>query len=322
MSNIPDIAIGAEVQIKVQGEIVNATYSGWSDKYQLAIVDYNGTRLYRKLQNGNGAPRSTTGNSRKNAAPLKQSRFGINTRFEFIEQVVDMVITGESKSVIITGDGGLGKTHTVMDRIKASGLVASELLEDAQDDDEEGERTSSTSVGDYAVVKGFITSRALYEFLYENRDRMIIFDDCDSVWEVPTSVSILKAALDSYDTRTISWMTAIADPDIPRQFEFRGRIIFVSNLHLGELDQAVLSRCLYVDVSMTSDEKIQRIRHIAPKIRRDMPTAHKDEVIALLDRCKDDIGDLNIRTFMKVCEIRHRGTENWQDLAEYVITAF
>jgi len=320
--NTPDLNIGDPVTVKVQGEIVNATYQGWSDKYQMAIVDHNGTRLYRKLQNGNGASRPTTGNNRKSTIATRPSRFGINTRFEFIEQVVDMVISGESKSVIVTGDGGLGKTHTVMDRIKSSGLVASEILEDAGEDDEEGERTSGMSVGDYAVVKGFITSRALYEFLYENRDRLIIFDDCDSVWEVPTSVSILKAALDSYETRTISWMTAIADPDIPRQFEFRGRIIFVSNLHLGELDQAVLSRCLYVDVSMSPEEKIERIRYIAPSIRRDMTTSQKDEVIALLDRCKEDIGDLNIRTFLKVCEIRHRGSENWQDLAEYVITAF
>lgn len=316
MSKQPDLAIGSSVTVKVQGEIVTASYQGWSDKYNMAIVDYNGQRMYRKLQ-GNVGPRKAA-----SSISIKPSRFDINTRFEFIEEVVDMVIAGESKSVIITGDGGLGKTHTVMDRVRNAGLVASEPIENAQEDDEEGERTSGISVGDYFIVKGFITSRALYELLYENRDRIVIFDDCDSIWEAPTSVSILKAALDSYDTRTISWMTALADPDIPRQFEFRGRIIFVSNMHLGELDQAVLSRCLYVDVSMTPEEKIERIRYISPKIRKDMPIAAKQEVIDLLDECKDNIGDLNIRTFLKVCEIRSRGSENWADLAEYVITAF
>jgi hypothetical protein len=309
--SIPDIQIGSPVTVKVQGEVVNATYQGWSDKYSLAIVEVNGQRLYRKLQN---SPTS----SKQTVVP-KKSRFDINTRFDFIEQVVDMVVSGESKSVIITGDGGLGKTHTVMDRLTSQGLECADVVLDS--DDEEDDGTTRRGAGDYVVIKGFVTSRALYDLLYENRDRLIVFDDCDSVWEVPTSVSLLKAALDSYDKRTISWLTATS-PDIPRSFEFTGRVIFVSNLHLGELDQAVLSRCLYVDVSMTTEEKIERIRHVAPRVRPDMTKDAKDEVIELLDSVRDQIGDLNIRTFLKACEIRNRNSANWRDLVEYVVTAF
>lgn len=311
MSTQPDLNIGSPVTVKVQGEIVTATYQGWSEKYNLAIVDVDGQRMYRKLQGG------TTSRRPSNVIPMKKSRFDINTRFNFIEEVVDMVVSGESKSVIITGDGGLGKTHTVMDRLKSRGLKEAEITGIEGDDAE-----ITRGAGDFVVVKGFITSRALYELLYENHDRLIIFDDCDSVWEVPTSVSLLKAALDSYDTRTLSWLTAMSNPAIPRQFEFTGRIIFVSNFQLGELDQAVLSRCLYVDVSMTSEEKIERIRFIAPRVRTDMTAAAKGEVIELLSEVRDQIGDLNIRTFLKACEIRHRGAANWRDLAEYVVTAF
>lgn len=311
MSTQPDLSIGSPVTVKVQGEIVTATYQGWSDKYNLAIVDVDGQRMYRKLQS-DASPRRAANNT-----PIKKSRFDINTRFNFIEEVVDMVIAGESKSVIITGDGGLGKTHTVMDCLKSRGLQEAELGGLETNDAE-----ITRGAGDFVVVKGFITSRALYELLYENHDRLIIFDDCDSVWDVPTSVSLLKAALDSYDTRTLSWLTALANPEIPRQFEFTGRIVFVSNLQLGELDQAVLSRCLYVDVSMTPEEKIERIRYIAPRVRPDMSAAAKSEVIDLLSEVRDQIGDLNIRTFLKACEIRHRGAANWRDLAEYVVTAF
>lgn len=312
MSTQPDISIGSPVTVKVQGEIVTATYQGWTEKYNMAIVEFNGQRMYRKLQNGAAVSRRPS-----NIIPMKKSRFDINTRFNFIEEVVDMVVSGESKSVIITGDGGLGKTHTVMDRLKSSGLKEAEIT-----GVEGNEAEITRGAGDYVVVKGFITSRALYELLYENHDRLIIFDDCDSVWEVPTSVSLLKAALDSYETRILSWLTALTSSATPRQFEFTGRIIFVSNFQLAELDQAVLSRCLYVDVSMTSEEKIERIRYIAPKVRTDMSAAAKREVIDLLSEVRDQIGDLNIRTFLKACEIRHRGAANWRDLAEYVITAF
>lgn len=44
----------------------------------------------------------------------------------------------------------------------------------------------------------------LYMALFINRDKLIVFDDCDSVFGNIDSVNILKAALDSYDTRMVS----------------------------------------------------------------------------------------------------------------------
>jgi len=73
---------------------------------------------------------------------------------------------------------------------------------------------------------------------------------------------------------------------------------------------------------MTTEEKIERIRHVAPRVRPDMTKDAKDEVIELLDSVRDQIGDLNIRTFLKACEIRNRNSANWRDLVEYVVTAF
>lgn len=299
---------GQTVTVKVNGEMVEAQYAGWSDAYNMAIVMHNGKRLYRKIQ-------TTTGARVHNPPPVKQSRFDVNQRFDFIEQVTDMVVSGESNSVIITGSGGLGKTFTVMACLTASGL---DEVYASEEDDEEG-----IMRGDYEVVKGFVTPKALYRLLYNNRERLILFDDCDAVWDNATTVSLLKAALDSYETRKISWFSESKsdDDDLPQQFEFKGKIIFVSNLALTDLDQAVLSRCLYVDVSMTAAEKVQRIKTLMPKIRDDMTAAMKKECIELLEEHADSIGDLNIRTFLKVCEIRHKDTANWRDLAEYVITA-
>ena len=38
---------GQPVKITFQGSVVTARYIEWSDKYNLAIVDYNGRRLHR-----------------------------------------------------------------------------------------------------------------------------------------------------------------------------------------------------------------------------------------------------------------------------------
>lgn len=309
---------GQTVTVKVNGEPVQAEYVEMSEVYPgLAVVLVNGKRLYRKIQ-------GTAGARVHNAPPVKQSRFDVNQRFDFIEQVTNMVVEGESNSVIITGSGGLGKTFTVMACLKTAGFeeVSGSQREDGEDDTGGEEEKESVS-GDYEVVKGYVTPKALYRLLFNNRERLVIFDDCDSVWDNPTTVSLLKAALDSYETRKISWFSESKsdEDDLPQQFEFKGKIIFVSNLQLTDLDQSVLSRCLYVDVSMTAQEKVARIKTLAPKIRPDMTMKLKHECIELLEEHAEAIGDLNIRTFLKVCEIRHKDTANWRDLAEYVITA-
>jgi hypothetical protein len=290
---------GDVVQVKIDKEIVQAVYRGWHTEYNMAIVEYKGQRRYRKIYEGGSTGRSAQ------AVPMKPSKFSITQRFEFISELVRMVIGGTSKSVIITGSGGLGKTHTVMHELKEAGF---------QNTDEEQ---------DFEMVKGFATAKSLYRLLYNNKDRLVIFDDCDSVWDNPTAVSLLKAALDSYETRTLSWLSEIRgdEDDLPQQFEFTGQIIFVSNLRLSELDQAVLSRCLYVDVSMTPAEKIQRIESIIKDVLPEMSMVWKKESLDLLKEFADTIGDLNIRTFLKVCEIRNRDSANWRDVAEYVITA-
>jgi hypothetical protein len=51
------------------------------------------------------------------AEPI-QSEFSINQRFEFLEKFTNMVLDGVTASVIITGEGGLGKTHTVNECFK------------------------------------------------------------------------------------------------------------------------------------------------------------------------------------------------------------
>lgn len=39
--------------------------------------------------------------------------FNINERFDFLQDLTSMVVCGVTPSLIVTGEGGLGKTHTV-----------------------------------------------------------------------------------------------------------------------------------------------------------------------------------------------------------------
>ena len=48
----PKLNQGDPVVVKINGVPVKATYLAWSEKYNLAVVDVGGKKLYRKLFTG------------------------------------------------------------------------------------------------------------------------------------------------------------------------------------------------------------------------------------------------------------------------------
>ena len=128
-------------------------------------------------------------------------------------------------------------------------------------------------------------------------------------------------ALDSYSRRIISWRADIRDEDLPTSFEFKGRVVFISNLSSSQIDQAIITRSMAVDLSMTTQQKIDRMRHILES-GEFMPEAlkeHKVDAIALIERLKDSVKELSLRTLIQVTKIRANAGSNWANLAEYTI---
>ena len=233
----------------------------------------------------------------------KQSEFSITARFQFLEKFTNMVLDGITKSIIITGEGGLGKTYTVLEQLKNRNLVEDE---------------------DYVIVKGYSTPKALYATLYENRHGLIVFDDCDSVLKDPNSLNILKGALDSYDTRKVSWLSkGFIDDDLPSSFEFNGQIIFISNMTSVKLDGAVKSRSMVIDVSMTLEDKIDRMRDILPNVLPEFGMGLKEEVLDYLADHAAEAKEFNMRTLIKCIKVRvaYGEADTWKDAVKYLLTS-
>ena len=247
---------------------------------------------------------------------VQNERFGINTRFEFVEKLVNMVASGVQPSAVITGEGGLGKTYTVRKTLEDAGLEdMTALLNEAEDGD--------VIENAYITIKGFSTAKGLYRTLYENNGKIILFDDCDSILKDPVALNILKGALDSYDRRYISWNAEMKESDdLPRSFEFTGSIIFISNMDQDKIDQAVRSRSMMIDLSMTDEQKIDRMEHIAlsgdflPQYEAEIKT----DALNLLREIKDEVKEISLRTLIAVAKIRASNTD-WKDLATYMLTA-
>ena len=252
-------------------------------------------------------------------APVEDNRaieFPINQRFEFVEKIVSMIANRVSPSVVITGEGGLGKTHTVMEALERSGLRnVTDLIADVDIG------TVDTDETMFVVIKGFSTAKGLFKLLYENRNSTIVFDDCDSILKDPDALNLLKGALDSYDTRYISWNTSFSDDSLPRMFQFTGGVIFISNLTQDKINQAIRSRSMCIDLSMTVDQKIDRMEHIMkqPSFLSSVPTVQKIEAFEFLRANRNEAREISLRTLITVSKIRQANDSDWEQLAKYML---
>jgi hypothetical protein len=174
----------------------------------------------------------------------------------------------------------------------------------------------------FTQVKGYSTAKGLYRTLFENNNSIVVFDDCDAVLKDPVALNILKGALDSYGKRIISWNADMRDDDLPRSFEFKGRVIFISNLDQDKIDQAIRSRSMMIDLTMNVDQKLERMEFIS-KLEEFLPEYDakvKTDALALIREIKNEVKEISLRTLIAVAKVRASNKE-WKDLATYMLTA-
>ena len=249
-------------------------------------------------------------------ATEKQNRYGINERFSFVEKLVTMVANNIQPSAVITGEGGLGKTYTVTKTLEANGYKDISDLADFQVGSVINTRKCFT------MIKGFSTAKGLYRTLFENQKSVIVFDDCDAVLKDPVALNLLKGALDSYGKRIISWNADMRDDDLPRSFNFEGRVIFISNMDQDRIDQAIRSRSMMIDLSMTLDQKIDRMEHIAKSAEflPEYDSVVKADALGLIRDIKTEAKEISLRTLISVAKIR-ASNKDWKEMATYMLTA-
>ena len=249
-------------------------------------------------------------------ATEKQNRYGINERFSFVEKLVNMVANNIQPSAIITGEGGLGKTYTVTKTLESNGYKDISDLADF----EVGAVINTRKC--FTMVKGFSTAKGLYRTLFENNRSIIVFDDCDAVLKDPVALNLLKGALDSYGKRIISWNADMRDDDLPRSFNFEGRVIFISNMDQDRIDQAIRSRSMMIDLSMSAEQKIDRMEFIAnsDEFMPEFDATHKQDALKLIRELANEAKEISLRTLISVTKIRS-ANKDWKEMATYLLTA-
>lgn len=233
----------------------------------------------------------------------------INRSFEIIEKMTRGAIKGVVRGLIVSGPAGIGKSWTVEE------TLSSNMKED-----------------DFEVVKGASTPIALYQILYRNRSKgnVIVFDDCDNILFDDVSLNLLKAVLDTSEKRFVSWNAesrVLAESDIPNKFEFRGSVIFLTNLNFDKTNakrlqphlEALKSRCYYVDLGVSNQSdmllRIESIVEGGMLADYDLGEEGEAEVLQFIRDNLAGLREISLRTVVKVAGLRSATPTEWKDMA-------
>ena len=241
-------------------------------------------------------------------------------RFDMLEDMTRATKKGDVRAMIVSGPPGVGKSHGV-EKV----LGKHQLL------DTIGERAPK-----YEVVKGAMSAIGLYckLFNYADKDNVLVFDDCDSVFSDELSLNILKAALDSKKSRRICWNTdsfKLRNGGVPDSFEFKGSAIFITNIKFDNVKskkmrdhlEALESRCHYIDLTIdTEREKMLRIKQI---VGDGMLNEYKfteelvEDIVDFIDINKKRLRELSLRSVLKVADLAKAFPLKWEAVAENTV---
>ena len=242
----------------------------------------------------------------------------LRERFDMLKDMTKAVRKGDVRAMIVSGPPGVGKSHGVEEVLERYEMM---------------QKLGATKT--HEVIKGAMSPIGLYCKLYKMADKgkVVVFDDCDGIFQDELSLNILKAALDSKKERYIHWNTdsfKLRNEGVPDRFKFEASAIFITNLKFdkvkGKLREhlsALESRCHYMDLTIdTERDKILRIKQI---VSDGMLNDYKfdeemvEEIVDYVDINKTRLRELSLRTVLKIADLAKAFPDRWEAMAENTV---
>ena len=197
------------------------------------------------------------------------------------KDLYDMVeVLVKSKNIhglIVYGSAGLGKTFNVIYKLEKM--------------KEEGHNI------EYELITGHITALQLYQLLYQNKEKIVVIDDIADIFKDDTAKGILLSALWGVNNkRIIRYYSTSSKLKAPSLFEFKGKIIFITNELKGF--KALKSRCFKFNLEFDNDTILKIMYELAKK---------KNVDFEVVDFIKEEVDKnksikLNLRIFEQAKE--------------------
>jgi hypothetical protein len=243
-------------------------------------------------------------------------RMTYEEQLESLRTGMKLLMSNATNALFLGGRGGTGKTQTVEDMLHAAGL---------------------SDGNGYYKVTGSATPPGIYRVLFTHKTDVLLFDDSDGALADQDGRNLFKTASDTKKKRKISWEKGgknYVDPDdfdeeaddgtLPRNFEFTGKIIFISNLPLNKLDPdgALRTRGYVISIDPTNDEIHDFMKKIANKIPLDvdhpLSEAERLEVVDVLKARKMGEKTANLRSLVRGLNTRAGVEKQGGSQAEWI----
>lgn len=232
---------------------------------------------------------------------LNNSKDKIIRLFEAVGDFIDLIALKRSKACVVSGMSQIGKTTFVLKKLQ-----------------EAKEKYSITS--EIALLRGASSPMALYDFLYANKDKIIVIDDCDSVFETEKGLNVLKAVLDPSEERRVYWLSGEAA--VP-EFVFEGQIIFITNYSFFKMKKnknykhliAVINRADYIEIDGNSEQVLEYIKHIENSLYPNKDI-RKFVLKYLEEKVKKHSIIITPQIFKDLCRIKEFKEQKFETLAE------
>ena len=242
----------------------------------------------------------------------------IRERFDMLKDMTKAVKKGNVRAMIVSGPPGVGKSHgveEVLDRYATMETLGAGKT--------------------HEVIKGAMSPIGLYCKLFKMADKgkVVVFDNCDSIFQDDLSLNILKAALDSKKNRWIHWNTdsfKLRNEGVPDKFKFEASAIFITNLKFDKVKgklrehlEALESRCHYMDLTIdTEKDKVLRIKQVVADGMLDdrkLDDEVKTDIMDFVDVNKNKLRELSLRTVLKVADLAEAFPTKWEAMAENTV---
>lgn len=283
------------------------------------------------------------------ANPTKEELKDPTTMYGHMAQLVEMACRGKLRSLLIYGGPGTGKTFTIMQTVKEVGLAPGK--------DYVKLSGKATPVSIYETLFMFRDGGLV---IFDDLDSMWRNEEATNILKAALDTSpVREISWSSNNTENVSrWddarreeynkrMDAILnnedpadddeddedDEDAPKKkkkkpekikypstFEFKGRVIFISNLKKEEFDTAIMSRSAKIGMDMTPEQILARMRAILPNLGgTDVSLEDKEALIVQLIKLhgQGELDQVTMREFTKGLDILRSGAPNWRDLIVY-----
>jgi hypothetical protein len=246
----------------------------------------------------------------------------INERFEVLTEMTEAAAQSLIRGMIVSGAPGTGKSYGVEKTLHMSAFT---------------NFLGGNDKVPYEIVRGNISSIGLYKKLFEfsNEGDVLVFDDSDAVFFDPISLSLLKVALDTSSKRTISWNTNsfdLVNQGIPNSFEFKGSVIFITNMDLENTRSkqlkphfdALISRSHYLDLTIkTRRDKYLRIKGLVKNNKMlnsyGLDDKTSDDILLYMKDNVENLRELSLRTTLKIADVAKMKPNNWQKICDMTV---